>query len=383
MTRFWVAVLFAAAVYAGADSTAAFDPQEKISLDLKDAKLTEVIATLGAMANLPVVITPGLEATVNLHLKETTFERALESLSMMYGVSIRVENGRLVASAHETGPIATPAVPEQFRDLPRLPVAAYHEAFKDRASVTIRTRWKNAERCYNFDIGDESQQAVVSVSYDADAPKLTLTPFAFDPVSGSRYFAAEAGEARWGLLVSPGHPTSVEDSGANGLRLSLALEPGDCPAAEARRTQFSGGQQLFFLQVTEAGTDEMVMGTGFQISSGLNGGSSHSSLQEEGQERNLFMHLFVFPDKRHVVATFIASAVWRDPRDGRDYVYSQAGSQSVSPLSIGEAGNLSVLPAGVATPHALELKFLSDEARAAAEARAAGAAAPAATPVPH
>ena len=117
-----------------------------------------------------------------------------------------------------------------------------HEAFKDRTSVTIRTRWKGAERCYNFDIGDESQEAVVSVSYDADAPKLTLTPFAFDPISGSRYFAAEAGETRWGLLVSPGHPTSVEDSSASGLRISLALEPGDCPAAEARRIQLPTGQ---------------------------------------------------------------------------------------------------------------------------------------------
>ena len=206
-------------------------------------------------------------------------------------------------------PLTAPSVPEQFRDAPRLPVAKYSEAFRARGTVTIRTRWKNAERCYNFDIGDESQQAVVSVSYDANAPKLTLTPFAFDPVSGSHYFAAEAGEVRWGLLVSPGHPTSVED--ANGLRLALALEPGDCPVAEARRIQHSNGQQMFFLQVTEAGTDEMVMGTGFQEMSGPSGGSSHSLLQEEGQERNLFMHLFVFPDGRHVVAAIIASAVWR------------------------------------------------------------------------
>jgi hypothetical protein len=374
MTRFWAVALFAVAVYAGADSPAAFDPQEKISLDLKDAKLTEVIATLGAMANLPVVIAPGLEATVSLRVKEATFKGVLEMLSMQHGISVRIENGRLVASAHEAGPIATPAVPEQFRDLPRLPVARYSEAFKDRGSVTIRTRWKNAERCYNFDIGDERQQAVVSVSYDADAPKLTLTPFAFDPVSGSRYFAAEAGEARWGLVVSPGHPTSVEGSSANGLRLSLALEQGDCPVAEARRIQHSNGQQMFFLQVTEAGTDEMVMGTGFQEMSGPSGGSSHSLLQEEGQERSLFMHLFVFPDGRHVVAAIIANAVWRDPRDGRDYVYSQAGSQRASTLSKGEAGNFSILPAGVATPRALELKFLTDEARAAAEAAAAASA---------
>jgi hypothetical protein len=86
------------------------------------------------------------------------------------------------------------------------------------------------------------------------------------------------------------------------------------------------------------------------------------------------MHLFVFPDGRHVVAAIIASAVWRDPRDGRDYVYSQAGSQRASTLSKGEAGNFSILPAGVATPRALELKFLTDEARAAAEAAAAASA---------
>lgn len=369
MTRFWAVALFAAAVYAGADSPAAFDPDEKISLDLKDAKLTEVIATLGAMANLPVVIAPGLEATVSLRVKEATFKGVLEMLSMQHGISVRIENGRLVASSHETGPIATPAVPEQFRDLPRLPVARYSEAFKNRGSVTLRTRWKGAERCYSFDIGDERQQAVVSVSYDADAPKLTLTPFAFDPVSGSRYFAAEAGEARWGLLVSPGHPTSVEDSGANGLRLSLALEPGDCPVAEARRIQTSGRQQMVNLEVTEPGSDEIVTGFGSgQMSGSTGGGSTHSLLQEEGQERNLFMHLFVFPDGHHVVAAIIASAVWRDPRDGRDYVYSQAGSQRASTLSKGEAGNLSILPAGVATPHALELKFLTDEARAAAAA---------------
>ena len=329
------------------------------------------------MANLPVVIAPGIEKSVSLGMKETTFEHVLEALSTLYGVSIRVENGRLIASAHETGPIATPAVPEQFRDLPRLPVARYSEAFKDRASVTLRTRWKGAERCYNFDFGDESQEAVVSVSYDADAPKVTLTPFAFDPISGSRYFAAEAGETRWGLLVSPGHPTSVEDSRASGLRLSLALEPGDCPAAEARRVQATGRQkQTIWLQVTEAGSDETVMGFGWG-GGPLGGGSQHSSLQEEGQERNLFVHSFLFPDGRHVVAALVATAVWRDPRDGRDYVYSQAGSQA-SPLSIGEVGNLSILPAGVAWPNALELKFLTDEARARADA-----AATAAPPVPH
>ena len=105
MTRFWAVALFAAAAYAGADSTAAFDPQEKISLDLKDAKLTEVIATLGAMANLPVVIAPGLEASVSLRVKEMKFESVLELLSMHYGVSVRIENGRLVASAHEAGPL--------------------------------------------------------------------------------------------------------------------------------------------------------------------------------------------------------------------------------------------------------------------------------------
>ena len=79
MTRLWAVALFAVAVTAGADSNAAFDPEEKISLDLKNAKLTDVIATLGAMANLPVVIAPGLETSVSLRVKETTFEGILES----------------------------------------------------------------------------------------------------------------------------------------------------------------------------------------------------------------------------------------------------------------------------------------------------------------
>jgi hypothetical protein len=256
---------------------------------------------------------------------------------------------------------AAPFVPEEFRDLLRIPVARYSEAFGAGGRITVRTRWKDAERCSVFELTKDGEQAVVRLSYEAGAPLLTLTPFAFDPVTQTRYFAAAAGEARWGLRVSPGHPASVEASSPAALRVSLSSEPDTCPTAETRKIQPSGRPQMVYLQVTEAGSDEIIDGPGFGLLGGQVGGSSsHFSRQEAGQERTLFVNVFLFPDSRHVVAALIASAIWRDPVDGKDYVYSQAGSQKVPTLVNGETGTLSTLPAGVATPRALELRFRAE-----------------------
>ena len=70
----------AAPVLAGA-SAAAFDPSEKITLDLKDARIADVATTLGALAGLPVYVDPDVDGTVTLQVEAMPYTDVLQLIS--------------------------------------------------------------------------------------------------------------------------------------------------------------------------------------------------------------------------------------------------------------------------------------------------------------
>lgn len=121
--RIWLAgFLLASFLGAGASE---FDPKEPISLDLKGARIADVVQTLGAMANLPVLIDPDVEGKVTIRLQDS-FDLALEKLSTAAGLLIRIENGRLVASRSLKPLPQAPSLPEEFRNAPRILLSDYH-----------------------------------------------------------------------------------------------------------------------------------------------------------------------------------------------------------------------------------------------------------------
>ena len=345
-------------------AAAAFDPHERISLDLKDAKLTDVLATLGALANLPTVIDPEIQGTVTVQLQDVELGTVLEILSRQNGVSIRVEAGRLVASLPEKRPLHSRAIPDEFRDSARLPLEQYSGRFGALGRITIRTRLKGSERCVGWEV-KEDEQAVVPLSSGPEVAPLALTPFGFDPVSGWRYIAGQSGEFSFALVVDrSGRPFSIEDDRPIPFRITLSEGAApDCPAAETHKISPLRSAVSVSLEVAERGSGgEIVTSPRIQLQPGSVGAvSSDLPADDRNPERTLKVCVYAFPDGRHIAGTLVATSIFKDPIDGRDYVYSQPGTVRVPPPMIGEKATLSILSAGVAASKPLELRMVPEE----------------------
>ena len=79
-TALLVLCTFVASSALGAEAPE-FRLEEPISLDLKDARVTEVITLLGAIAHLPVVIDPAIQGSITIRLQEVPYAAALKKVS--------------------------------------------------------------------------------------------------------------------------------------------------------------------------------------------------------------------------------------------------------------------------------------------------------------
>ena len=73
MRRLLLLPILFLAVSGWSAASEAFDPQATVTLDLRDARLTDVLTNLGAIANLPVVIEPGIEGKVTIKLENVPY----------------------------------------------------------------------------------------------------------------------------------------------------------------------------------------------------------------------------------------------------------------------------------------------------------------------
>lgn len=338
--------------------SADIDPKEPISLDLKDAKLVDVIQTLGAMANLPVSIAEGIGGTVTVQLHDVPFQKALEQIGVDAGISLRVEGGRLVATVGGKAPSTAPLLPAVFRSLPRVPLSEYSWRASDLPPIFVRTRWnRESGICSRVEYGPP-----VAVPLGRGSEPLVLTHFAFEPVSKTRYVAVD-GPARHVLSMTQGGRSTFDQRSEAGL-LNIALSgeaSGRCFEPEpAERLR---AQVTFRIEVSQQGDegDIVVMAPRMSLLAGGNF-SGQSGQSGPRQERAFILHGYVSRAGDAVAVVLTATAHWTDPEDGREYVLAQtAASREFHPLRT--SGVVAArLPKGAATEFPLEVRVFADDA---------------------
>lgn len=65
---------------------------EPVSLNLKDAQLTDVLRTFGEMTGYAVEIAPGIEGTVSVYVQDEPWDKVLDIVARQAGVTVRIEN---------------------------------------------------------------------------------------------------------------------------------------------------------------------------------------------------------------------------------------------------------------------------------------------------
>jgi hypothetical protein len=366
----------AAPVLAGA-SAAAFDPSEKITLDLKDARIADVATTLGALAGLPVYVDPDVDGTVTLQVEAMPYTDVLKLISKNTGVWLRIEGGsKLVASRSKDSFFAAVTAPEKVRDAPRIPIAEVRQATASLPPLFIRTRWNGIESCARLEFPEGERPTIsVPLSEDPSAPILYVTQFDVDPVSKKRYIALDG--AMRGVLPVGGQFTSTREIKNDTGRIFVlvtdrALEP--CKPQAQRDEPPQRDVQVSFL-ARESGPDgpgRLLMSPNLSVRAGTTvKARSGGQDAESGQQRELVLAAYVSRDGTWVAVVMTATAIWVDPRDGGEYYYTQpsevAGGE---PSLFGRDSRLvATLPPGAATPKGIELMLVGREEKPTATDR--------------
>lgn len=347
-----------------------FDPREPISLDLKDAKITEVVQTLGALANLPVLIDPDVDGNVTIQL-HGPYDVALEKLSTATGLRIRIENGRLYASRSLRPPPQAPALPEEFRDAPRILLSDYHREATNPPRLFVRINRNGAETCYRADFGSD-QGKLLDVPLATDRKEtLIVAQVDYDPISKTRYIAVEGRDGEIRRLFALGSRNAVSFSSVHGddsLRVLLANSSGGQSCEDLTPRNFVGASAVSvrMLGSTVAGgkPTKTVFAARLQVKSGsivktLSGGAD----AESGQQRGFVVAAYVAVDGKAIALLFKARANWTDPRDGQEYYFTQSVTTPESeflPLT-GDGSVAATIPPGVATAETVELRVSGEE----------------------
>jgi hypothetical protein len=359
-TALALALLLWAAPLPSAAADAEFDPKEKITVDLKDAKIADLVTTLGALANMPVYIDPDVSGTITIKMEDVPFEKVLKLVNVKTGVFVRIENGKLVASRSSQAFLAAVTLPDHFRDAPRTRVADVSKS-GPTTPVFVRTKWNGEQSCHRLDFID-GPTISFRVGRDEAAPLISVTQFAFDPVTRLRYLALDGAGLPGSVAIGGPHATSrTRQSETESLDVFLweKAEVG-CTEETLRAEPPSRPLQLFFVvrEVGPGGPWEIVMapsislmtGTTFKMRTGLRD-------EKTGQQRELVLSGYVSRDGTWAAVNLMATAIWINPADGGEYFFTQSSVETApTPIALGEVV-AATLSAGVAAPRPLELKM--------------------------
>lgn len=350
---FLAGLLLAVSRWSGASE--AFDPGVPISLELKDASLGDVITTLGALANLPVVIEPGIEGRVTIRLQDVPFEKVLAILSKQNGITLHVLDGKLVASRSLSSGPGPALLPERFQGLPRIAVEEYSKSLSP--PLFVKTRWNGSETCNRLTFGNGgASTALIPAPGRTRSLPLLVSQFGYDPVTGTRFVVAED-PLRRALALPPGLAKSADvHSDAQSLRVTFAPSP---MAAEGcqdpdRGTSGPRPNSLIVMELRERledGTAQAVMRPRVAALAGV-----AFSMRSGSNDRGFVIRGYLSRDGGSVALALVAEATWSDPRDGREYIYAQVGDVREQLVPLTPNGVMATsLPAGVATDRPLEL----------------------------
>jgi hypothetical protein len=346
-------LLLAVSRWSGASE--AFDPGVPISLELKDASLGDVITTLGALANLPVVIEPGIEGRVTIRLQDVPFERVLAILSKQNGITLHVLDGKLVASRSLSSVPGPALLPEKFQGLPRIAVEEYSKSLSP--PLFVETRWNASETCNRLTFGNGGvSTALIPAPGRTRSLPMLVSQFGFDPVTGARFVVADD-PLRRVFALQPGSSKSAEiRSDAQSLRVTVAPSPMAAEGCQGPDQRESGPRPntMIVMEVRERledGSMRAVMGPRVAALAGV-----AFSMRSSFKDRGFVIRGYLSRDGGSVALALVVEATWSDPRDGRDYIYAQVGDVREQLVPLTPDGVMATsLPAGVATDRPLEL----------------------------
>lgn len=376
-TALALAVLLSVAPLSASTTDAEFDHKEKISLDLKDARLTDVVTTLGALANMPVSIDSDVSGTMTIQLVDVPFDKVLKIISGQTGVSVRIENGKLVASrSSQASSAAAVALPDEFHDAPRTRVADVAKS-APTIPVFVRTKWNGEQSCHRLDFIDGKRPTIsFRAGRDEAAPSISVTQFAFDPVSHLRYLALDGAGLPGSVAIGGSHAVAKSrQSETEALDVFLWEKPeSGCTDETLREEPPSQAMQLYFLvrEVVAGGAGEIVMAPSIQLLTGTTFRMRTSFKDEKtGQQRELVLSGYLSRDGAWAAVNLMATAIWTDSTDGIEYFFTQSSIEaSPTPVVAGEV-LAATLSAGVAAPRPLELRmFKASEGKPAPAPRA-------------
>ena len=347
-------------------ATPEFNLQEPISLNLKDASITEVITLLGSLANLPVLIGPDVSGPLTIQVQNVPFARVLEMIGSQNGIWLRVEGGKLVASSRARRPAGNePAAASPAFDRrpsgPRLAVEDYSRGFASQPPLYFQARGYGPEACSRVAFQNGSTYRIPIPGSDAD---LLATQFGWEPVTRTRFVAVEAPglpSRAFGLAEKEGMSAEVKRAkGSLGWAILPRVNDGES-CAEPPPYRHGAGRVTLRLEIRERREDGIVVlsapqiatwaGTVFSTRSGLRG--------ETGQHREVVIYGYVSADGKSAAATMVATAIWTDPNEEREYVYAQVLPVKDIPFTplTREGMLVSTLPAGAALERPLDLSI--------------------------
>jgi hypothetical protein len=351
-------LLLAVSRWSGASE--AFDPGVPISLELKDASLGDVITTLGALANLPVVIEPGIEGRVTIRLQDVPFERVLAILSKENRITLHVLDGKLVASRSLSSGPGSALLPEKFQGLPRIAVEEYSKYLSP--PLFVKTRWDGSETCNRLTLGNGgASTALISAPGRTRSLPLLVSQFGYDPVTGARFVVADD-PLRRVFALQPGSAKSAEiRTDAQSLRVTVAPSSMAAEKCQGPDQRESGPRPntMIVMELRERledGSMRAVMGPRVAALAGVAFSMRSGSNDASGHSRSFVIRGYLSRDGGSVALALVVEATWTDPRDGREYIYAQVGDVREQLVPLTPDGVMATsLPAGVATDRPLEI----------------------------
>jgi hypothetical protein len=339
-----------------------FDPKEPISLDLKDARVVEVITTLGAMADLPVEIGPGIEGTMTLQLDGVPFQRVLEMISHQESISLRIQDGRLIATKADQPVPAAPLAREEFRDAPRMPIEDFSRAKKDAPPLIVRTGGADSP-CHVADFGEHGSLLQLLVPSTPEKAVI-LADLGYDPIARTRYIAVDmVGRASRRLAaIELGGNSYFGLGDSAGLHLSMPADrdTSQCLRDMAAPELIKGRPvtvQIFGQAIRPGEEPTVVVAARLGALPGTTVSAFSGPDPATGELRGFVVSGYVSRDGTAIALVCKARTVWTDPADGRQYYYTQTGQTWSKFLPLKKEETLATtIPPGAATPDPIEVR---------------------------
>lgn len=341
-------------------------------MDLKDAKVVDVVHTLGAIANLPVILDPDVQGTVTIQL-HGPYDVALQELSAATGLSIRIENGRLVVSRGLKAMPATPPLPDEFRNARRIPLSEYHRAASSPPPLFVRVSWRGSEECYRADFrGGEGRMLEIPLWGSGATDSVVVALVDYDPIFKTSYVAVESPGGGIQRMFAIGNGAVSFSSGSGDARLRVVTSTdggGGCREGSLRSVAGASRVTLRLegRSIGEGKASRLLLAPRLGTKSGtvfktLSGGPDPDSGPQRGFV-GFVVAGYVARNGKAVALLFKARTTWTDPRDGLEYYFTQSFVDPESrfvPLTRDGVVAARLSP-GVATAEPVELRIFGEE----------------------